>query len=414
MKHTLLAVCLAAILACSTSSNPPKVVPPDTPPPPPSPTLTFEPIPLEGNPALVTEFDFLPGSMEFFAAEKNGVIYHYHLSQGKTDLLGQFQLTGLLDELDCGVLALAFDPDFETNHFFYVGLCESLTTNKIVRYQFDASNYDGIDATAADIVSAGYSQASKPFHNIGSNGFTPEGYLWAAFGDKTGKTTAQDKSNNLGTLIRIIPNREPLGEGHEPAPDNPFVGQEGLSPDIYAYGLRSPWKVVLDKNGRYWVGDVGADAFEEIDLITEPAQNFGWPQEEGFCQANCEELTDPLTVWGHDDDDDYIADDEDAVPTAARVAWVGVEYRDEGADPYQGHLTGRTLFGDYCLGFIRLAEVDASGTLVYDQHVGHLPLASAWRQATDGYVYTMTFGLCETKKIPDPLPTSQLYRVVLK
>jgi glucose/arabinose dehydrogenase len=152
-----------------------------------------------------------------------------------------------------------------------------------------------------------------------------------AFGDKVQFGVATDTSNNLGSLLRIEPNREPDSGGWEPHPEDPFIDGEESSSAIHATGLRSPWRGLLDQKGRFWFGDVGGDRYEEINVVTQPGQDMGWPLLEGEC--NCARKTDPVTGWDRDLDHPYLLDDEDAVPLLARVAYVGIEYRDRGKRP---------------------------------------------------------------------------------
>ena len=182
---------------------------------------------------------------------------------------------------------------------------------------------------------------------------------------------------------------------------------------MYAYGLRSPWKGLRDAAGRYWVGDVGANTIEEIDLITGVGQNFGWSHAEGSCAVDCDTLRDPLLQWPHAGVTNYAAEDPDVVPTNARVAYVALEIEASAPDPYGGALDGHVLFGDYCQGWVRGASVATDGTVATDVALGHLAVPSAWMRGTDGYVYAATFGSCETPKIDeDDPPKSTFVRAV--
>jgi hypothetical protein len=236
--------------------------------------------------------------------------------------------------------------------------------------------------------------------------------LWVAFGDKVRFEVAQDTTNHLGALLRIVPSREPTEGGFVPASGNPFLGDGQDSGAVYAYGLRSPWRGTLDHLGRYFIGDVGSDFHEEIDMVQAPAENFGWPIAEGPCTMGCTGLTDPLTSWSRSLDHPYVLDDSEANPIPGRVANVGVEYVGNGGDPYGGRLHHRVLFSDFCVGWVRALEVDDSGELVSDEYVGHLNHASSWRQHGDGYLYVMTYGRCQTDRENVSDATSHLYRVV--
>jgi glucose/arabinose dehydrogenase len=128
-----------------------------------------------------------------------------------------------------------------------------------------------------------------PHHNGGDLQFGPDGYLYASIGDgspfKDLLSTGKDADDLLGSLLRIDP--EQSGERPYSVPsDNPFAGGGG-APEVWAYGLRNPWRFSFDRvTGDLWIGDVGDHAMEEIDMV--PAAkgggrgaNFGWPILEG-------------------------------------------------------------------------------------------------------------------------------------
>lgn len=373
--------------------------------------LSFEPIDVEGDLGIVTDLEFLPGSTELLIVSLDGRVGHYRIDGDAATLLGTFEVPGVYRDLDCGLLSVTLDPEFADNGLLYVGACISQQDSAIYRLHFDPTDYAAIADSSAEIFVAGDPKAPRPWHNIGSIGFDDTGALWALFGDKRVASNGQDATNALSALVRIIPAR--TGEGFEPAPDNPFVDDPDLDPTVYAYGLRSPWRGTFDGQGRWFFGDVGANGFEEINMVSAPGENFGWAAHEGPCESDCEGITDPVTAWAHDEITEYMSDDPDVVPTNARVAWAAGPYRGTFGDRYRGHLDDRVLFGDYCLGFVRGLSVDAGGTVVADEHLGHLALPVAWREAVDGYLYTATFGKCETLGLdPDDPPTSRLYRVV--
>jgi hypothetical protein len=155
---------------------------------------------------------------------------------------------------------------------------------------------------------------------------------------------------------------------------------------------------------------------EEINIVAEPGDNFGWAAHEGTCRADCGGIRDPVTWWRHDDPwSPYLLDDPEAHETSARVAWVGVEHRPppDRSDPYSGRLLGKMLFGDFCLGFVRALAVDEDGAVLFDQHLGNLVNASAWDQGPDGHLYATTFGTCQTDHLDPPTPPpAGLWRAV--
>ncbi len=401
LSCTALALCAACAEDVERGEPPrPPVVDAGEPLPPPAIELTTEEIALPAPLDRPTSLAFLPGTDgEFLVLEQRSRVAHYALAGDQAELLGSFEVEGIFTDRDCGLIALAIDPDFERNHLLYVSACLSATQCGVYRVTLDASDYDATAASVKEIIVAGDERAMYGIHNVGSIGFDSKGSLWVLFGDKTESGNARNTSSNLGGVVRIVPNREPDGEGYEPAPDNPYPE----NPDLYAKGLRSPWRGVMDRFDRLWVGDVGADTTEELDLMV-PGGYHGWPDYEGPCTKSCGELVDPVTSWTGAEDDAYTLDDVDAASTTRRVAWVGGVYdsRRSEADPYDGKLEDRVLFGDMCLGFLRLLDVDARGETVHDVHVGHLGQMTGADQAPDGYFYVTVYGSCMSSRGTHP------------
>lgn len=376
--------------------------------------VEFEELALDGEPTFLTDFVFYPNHPnELLALDKSGVLRHYRLGEQSATLLASRQVAGVYDKLDCGAISLAVEPDLAEGRYVYVGTCVSQTHSEILRLDLD-DDLDPIEGTEVSIVRVGASVATRPWHNVGSIGFEPDGTLWALFGDKVRGAPSQDLGSSLGKLLRLVPSREPGVGGSEPAPDGPRVGEEGVAAGVYALGLRSPFRGTRDSRGFYWIGDVGADAFEEIDVVRSPLDNFGWPAHEGPCDR-CGDTLPPSFAWSHGSGADYLADDPELETTIARVAWAGPEILASDPDPYGGRLAGSVLFGDYCAGFLRHGRVDDSGVPTLDAPLGHLNNASALRQHADGYVYAVTFGRCQSDVVNRAdEPFSRLYRMVPK
>ncbi len=363
---------------------------------------------------LLTDFVFLPGTdpPELLLTRLDGHIAHYRLDGDELALLGVMTVPGVHFELDCGLVSLAIDPGFADNGLMYAGICTSGEEVAVVRLTFDRSDYAGVAATAAEVMRISEPEAKRPWHNVGAMGFDDAGVLWILVGDKTATKNSQDPSNNFGALLRVVPNRAPDGSGYTPAPDNPFADDPTASPDIYAYGLRSPWRGLLDHRGRYWIGDVGNRTIEEVNLVTAPGPNFGWATHEGPCEANCAAFTDPLLHYEHVVTHPYSTDDDDLSASTLRAVWVGAEYHAPATDRYRGHLDDRVIFGDFCGGFVRAAAIDADAEVIEDVHIGHLNHAVAWRVGPDGFLYAASFGSCTTQVIdPEAPPPSRFFRV---
>jgi glucose/arabinose dehydrogenase len=378
--------------------------------------LQFQEIEVEGGLAFATELKFLPtapgADAELLVLGKEGDVSHLRVQGDGAVRLGTFTVPGVYSTSDCGLISLAIDPEFADNGFIYVGICESQTESTILRLAFTPADYAAIGASAVEIMRVGEPLADRPWHNVGAMGFDDTGAMWALFGDKRRPENGQDLDDDLGAVVRILPSHAPEG-GHAPAPDNPFLGMDGIDPDVWAYGLRSPWRGTLDAAGRLWIGDVGANDVEEVNVVARAGENFGWSDHEGPCVDACTGVRDPVVAWPHDEVTQYMLDDADVVNTNGAVAWVGIEHRPGASDPYGGELAGKVLFGDFCLGYVRALAIDDDGVAVADTHVGHLAHASAWDQGPDGFLYVTTFGSCETGKLdPADPPPSRLLRAI--
>ncbi|MBK8234433.1 MAG: PQQ-dependent sugar dehydrogenase [Deltaproteobacteria bacterium] len=377
--------------------------------------LRFEEITIDATLSVITDFAFVPGRDEWLVLGKDGQVWHLRHTGDSAIVLGSFVVPGVHSELDCGATALAFDPDWASNHFLYVATCIDSTQGSILRLRTDLEHLEAAAATTVEILRAGDILANRPWHNLGAMGFEPSGVMWALVGDKSVPSNGQSLDDVLGAVVRIVPSREPDGEGHVPAPDNPWLGDPTREPDVVAVGLRSPWRGALDSRGRLWIGDVGEDSFEEIDVMDRQGLNFGWAEHEGPCVGDdCERFTDPVVAWAHEGPSRYAQDDPDASDTELRAAWVGLEHRPPEDDPYDGALASRMLFGDFCVGFVRALELGDDGRVIADQPLGHLEGASAWAQGQDGWIYASSFGGCDTSESTDAQPpTGRLWRAVL-
>lgn len=212
--------------------------------------------------------------------------------------------TGLGED---GLLGLAFDPDYATNGRFYVNYVapRSATQGTIV------SRFERTSATSADpaseVVLLRYAQPHA-IHSGGMLAFGPDGCLYVASGDggSGGEpvTHALDLGSWLGKVLRIDVRTTTPGLAYGIPPTNPFVGAIGARPEIYAYGLRNPWRFSFDRvGGALWLGDVGQNEREEIDVVTRGG-NYGWKAREGSVPHTASEqgrgpFIEPLHEYDH-------------------------------------------------------------------------------------------------------------------
>ncbi len=411
---TLCLVCLFGITACG-SDDPVQPEPePEGPP-----KLTAEALAAESWPAYPTDFQFLPGTRELLVLDKAGKVLHYELSEADPpalSLLGKFDVPEVHAPLDCGLISIALDPDFTSNHYFYLGYCTSGTASGVYRYEFDDQDYVVIPDTRTEVLSVEDPMATRPWHNVGWMGFAPQPEhnqrpLYVLFGDKVRDENAQDTSSLLGAVARIVPDTSDSG-GYAAATGNPGETNEAVHAASYAWGLRSPWRGGFDQFGHVVIGDVGLFDFEEVNVVDTAGRNFGWADAEGPCvpiskdsegeetggSPRCDEFKDPTTYFTHESGDRFVKQDPDATSALHRVVWVSSTYVGGERDPYDGAMDDRLLFGDSCTGFARTLEVDAAGTAVSDEAAGHFGAISSVRQFSDGYLYALRMAACTSEE----------------
>jgi glucose/arabinose dehydrogenase len=259
-----------------------------------------------------------------FIVDKSGIIYIKNLKNGVFNATPYLDITSLVNDGDNaqGLLGLAFDPDYETNGYFYVDFTNNVGNTEIRRYQRDGSNPD-LATTVGSIVIL---RISQPFtnHNGGWIGFSPnDGYLYISTGDGGSACDPSENAQNIDALLGKILRIDEDGDDFPADPNknysipagNPFVGVAGAD-EIWAMGMRNPWRCGFDRvTGDLWIGDVGQDAQEEFDMIPDGVggRNFGWDCREGtgssnapnsFCGAdvNCGAMasfTEPLYSYSH-------------------------------------------------------------------------------------------------------------------
>jgi glucose/arabinose dehydrogenase len=185
-----------------------------------------------------------------------------------------------------GLLGLAFHPDYENNGFFFVNYTTSSPRRTVIsRFQVSATDPNRADESSELVILV----FNQPYsnHNGGQLSFGPDGYLYIASGDGGSGgdplNHGQRPETLLGAILRIDINKQEGGKNYAIPVDNPFVNnEEGFKEEIYAYGLRNPWRFSFDpQTNTLWTGDVGQNRAEEIDIISK-GRNYGWRTMEGF------------------------------------------------------------------------------------------------------------------------------------
>jgi glucose/arabinose dehydrogenase len=183
-----------------------------------------------------------------------------------------------------GLLGLAFDPDYETNRRFYVYYSAGNPRRSVVsRFTTLPDDPNRADPNSESAIM----EVPQPFanHNGGMIAFGPDGYLYIGLGDggSGGDPLGHGQSTDtlLGSLLRIDVTAPEGDAPYSIPPDNPFIDGGGNS-EIWAYGLRNPWRFSFDRaTGRLWLADVGQRDYEEVNLIVRGG-NYGWNLMEGF------------------------------------------------------------------------------------------------------------------------------------
>jgi glucose/arabinose dehydrogenase len=247
-----------------------------------------------------------------------------------------------------GLLGLAFPPDYASSGLFYVYFTGTDQREHLV--EFHRRTEDVADPGSARTVFVHDDPESN--HNGGQLAFGPDGHLYVGTGDGGGgddqhgtRGNAQDLGSPLGKILRIDP-KAADGKAYTIPAGNPFVNRQGARPEIYAYGLRNPWRFSFDRTrGDLTIGDVGQDAVEEIDFArkgTARGANYGWRPWEGR-RRNFDEPAPgakfPVITKTHSD------------------GWCSITGGYVVRDKAVPGLYGRYVYGDYCKGQLRSARL---------------------------------------------------------
>jgi len=365
------------------------------------PVIVFEdPVPGFNNPVDLTGAG--DGTNRLFIVEQGGRIKIYDQAAEETlpvnflDIASRVRSGG-----ERGLLGLAFHPDFATNGHFYVNYTSrainGLENGTTVIARYSVTPGENVADTDSEQVLLTISQ---PFvnHNAGDLAFGPDGYLYIPVGDGGSggdpEDFAQNNSSLLGKMLRIDVDN-PSGDKNYGIPaDNPFLAVGDTIPDeIYATGLRNPWRISFDRlTGDLWIGDVGQQRREEVNFQeagTAGGQNYGWDCREGFIghansAENCNDdldLTDPIFDYDHG-------------VNGGQSLTGGFVYRGSAAD-----LRGRYV----CIDFI------SNRLFIYDRATNSLV-----RQVTDDVGNVSTFGEDDNGELYAAELGGTFYRVVTR
>ncbi len=342
------------------------------------------------RPLRLMELTYAPGdNQRLFAASQVGAIWTFEnrpdVSQSHLflDLRGKvydWQKRGANEQ---GLLGLAMHPDFQNNGQFFVYYSHPTEEKSILsRFTVTKEDPNRADPDSEEVVM----EIDQPFqnHNGGSIEFGPDGYLYVGLGDGGFRNdpheNGQDLSTLLGSILRIDVDRESPGLNYAIPSDNPFVDVKGARGEIFAYGVRNPWRIAFDKQtGALWCGDVGQELWEEVNVISKGG-NYGWSNREGTHSFGnrpaVSGVSDPIEpVWEYDHQ-------------IGKSITGGRVYRSSRVP----RLSGKYLYADYVTGNIWALSYDAkTGKATRNEQVNDdRVLVFAFGEDPTGEVYYLT------------------------
>jgi len=282
---------------------------------------------------------------------------------------------------ESGLLGMAFHPNFSTNGYVFLsytrsGDGQSSLISTISRYISPDNGMSLDNSSEKQVLSLRQPYAN---HNGGNIVFDANGYLMIGWGDGGAagdpKNHAQNTRSLLGKLLRIDINTT---KPYTIPEDNPFVGDENYRPEIYAWGLRNPWRWSFDKkNAELWLADVGQNEWEEINVI-DAGKNYGWNILEGnhcYNSAACDtsKYESPVYEYNHDEGCSITG---------------GYVYRGSKL----ANLQGQYVFGDYCSGKIWALDTTSTGTFQRRLMIKSDLNIASFSQGNDGEIYVIHHG----------------------
>ncbi len=275
-----------------------------------------------------------------------------------------------------GLLSIAFHPQFATNRWFFVHF--SSIAGDIVVERYAASTVDPNVAATTPTPIIAIPHPTFTNHYGGRAAFGPDGMLYISTGDGGGSGDPNRNAQNLGVLLGKLLRLDVAATPYRIPPSNPFVGQAGRRPEIWAYGLRNPWRFAFDPAAAdLFIADVGQGAREEINAVPagSAALNFGWPVTEGtLCfpaSAPCNRagLQPPIHDYARAEGCSIIG---------------GLVYRGV-AMP---ELAGRYFYSDFCSGWLRsLRHTSGAATERVDWNLPAFGAVTSFGEDGEGELY---------------------------
>jgi glucose/arabinose dehydrogenase len=341
------------------------------------------------RPRRTLELTYAPGDAKrLYVLDQGGTIYTFEndpnveVAKVFLDIEDRVSTWNSPGGNEQGLLGLAMHPKFQDNGQFFVCYTRPKTHESVIsRFKVSASDKLKADPNSEEVLMV----VPQPYqnHNGGAIEFGNDGYLYIAFGDggarNDPKANGQNRSQLLGSILRIDVDQKTDNTAYKVPADNPFVGVEGVRPEIYAYGFRNPWRIAFDrKTGKLWCADVGQDLWEEVNVVNKGG-NYGWSVREGAYTfgnrtpgAESANAIDPIWAYDH---------------SVGKSITGGRVYRSDRLK----ELEGKYLYADYVSGGVwALTLEDGAKEAVRNEEVvaGGLPVL-AFGQDAQGEVYVM-------------------------
>jgi glucose/arabinose dehydrogenase len=370
MPRILLGLLTALVLACGSNGTPSGNGPP------PSGTVAIALETVASGLDAPVHLTSPPGDERLFVVEQEGRIRII-----EEDTLVQVPFLDIAARVDAGgergLLGLAFHPDYAINGRLFV----NFTSGGATRIEELNVTPDPYRASPDPVRTLLVIDQPAGNHNGGLLAFGPDGYLWIGMGDGGGAgdryANGQDPTTLLGAMLRVDVDS---GDPYAIPEGNPFADGVGGAPEVWAYGLRNPWRWAFDTGtGLLWIADVGQGRWEEINArpVDEAGINYGWNIMEG---AHCYEASDCATTGLTLPVHEYPHSDGCSITG-------GFVYRGEAIPP----LVGRYLYADYCEGWIRSLRLEGGVAVdIVDHGVGSIGTILSFGMDDANELYVLT------------------------
>jgi glucose/arabinose dehydrogenase len=312
-----------------------------------------------------------PGDPALYVAEKTGRVVA--VRDGDVD---PKPVLDLADQISIGseqgLLGIAFSPD---GSHLYANYTDVDGNTNVEAFEMG-------DAVADPATQRQILFVRQPYenHNGGNLVFGPDGYLYIGLGDGGSAGDPHDNAQSLGTLLGKMLRIDPTPDGEKPyaiPPGNPFAGMEGARPEIWAYGLRNPWRYSFDRaTGDLWIGDVGQNSWEEVDeqgAHSTGGENYGWNRLEGTHPYEGDpppNAVPPVYEYPH----------------GGCVVTGGYVYRGE----VMPALDGSYVFADFCLGDLETLRPLEGGDLEHGELDLHVDSPASFGEDAAGELYVLS------------------------